>query len=225
MPALGELSMLAFAFLAGVVSIILYKRSKIGRDDILKNLQTDSKRILESAVKKSQSILQKAEEEGLDIIDESKTAKRVFSKRYEAELSSVARDLENDLKIEIEKAEKEFLAYLDSLKARTEKVESNLESIIQSRIEATFTSFDAKVTELLSQTQTRSFASIEEELKNARRIIDEYKTQQMKLVDDNVISILEKTINIVLAKKLTLRDQLDLVQDALEKAKIETSVS
>ena len=119
----------------------------------------------------------------------------------------------------------QLLSYLDSLRARTEKVESNLENIIQTRIEATFTSFDAKVTELLAQTQSRSFASIEEELKNARRIVDEYKTQQMKLVDDNVISILEKTINIVLAKKLTLRDQLDLVQDALEKAKIETSVS
>lgn len=220
-----ELPLILLLFLTLCGALFVYKRDKKSPEDILGELQKESRKILQGAVKKSQTILERAEEEGLEIIDESKQASKGLSKKYEAELSSVAHTMEDELRSQVTKAEQEFAAYLDSLKARTDKVEERLESLIQQRIEATFTSFDAKVTELLTQTQSRSFASIEEELKNARRIIDEYKTQQMKLVDDNVIAILEKTINIVLAKKLTLRDQLDLVNEALEKAKIESSVS
>lgn len=220
-----QLPLIALLFLTLCGALFIYKRDKRSPEDVLKELQRESRKILGGAIKKSQNILEKAEEEGLEIIDESKTASKGLSRKYEAELASVAEEMEKELRTQVTHAEKEFVAYLDSLKAKTEKIESRLESMIQARIEATFTNFDAKVTDLLSQTQSRSFASIEEELKNARRLVDEYKTQQMKLVDDNVIAILEKTINIVLAKKLTLRDQLDLVSDALEKAKIESSVS
>ena len=220
-----ELPLIILLFLSLCGALFVYKKDKRSPDEVIKELQQESTRILQGAVKKSQSILEKAEDEGLEIIEESKDASKGLSKRYEAELSSVAKEMEAELRGQVTKAEQEFVAYLESLKTKTDKVESRLESLIQQRIEATFTSFDAKVTDLLTQTQSRSFASIEEELKNARRLVDEYKTQQMKLVDDNVIGILEKTINIVLAKKLTLRDQLDLVNEALEKAKIESSVS
>ena len=222
---MSELPLILLLFLTLCGALFVYKRDKKSPEDVLRELQKESRKILQGAVKKSQTILERAEEEGLEIIDESKQASKGLSKKYEAELASVAHTMEDELRSQVTKAEQEFAAYLDSLKARTDKVEERLESLIQQRIEATFTSFDAKVTELLTQTQSRSFASIEEELKNARRLVDEYKTQQMKLVDDNVIAILEKTINIVLAKKLTLRDQLDLVNEALEKAKIESSVS
>lgn len=222
MPTL-PLVILLFLTLSG--AIFIYKRDKKSPKDTLGELHLQSSKILRGAIKKSQSILEKAEIEGLEIIDESKTASYGLSKKYEAELTSVAHKMEKELAVQTAKAEEEFVAYLDSLKAKTEKIESRLESMIQARIEATFTNFDAKVTQLLEQTQSRSFASIEEELKNARRLVDEYKIQQMKLVDNNVIAILEKTISTVLAKKLTLRDQLDLVNEALEKAKIENSVS
>lgn len=220
-----ELPLIILLFLSLGVAFFIYKKDNKRPEDVIRELERESGKIMQSAVRKSQDILKKAEEEGFEIIDESKDASKTFSKKYESELAKVAQDMEEGFRVQIDKAEKEFVAHLDSLKSKTDKIEETLESLIQQRIEDTFTHFDTKITELLSQTQSRSFASIETELKNARRLVDEYKTQQMKLIDDNVIAILEKTITIVLAKKLTLRDQLDLVNDALEKAKIENSVS
>ncbi len=42
--------------------------------------------------------------------------------------------------------------------------------------------------------------------------------------DENIIAMMEQTLSIVLAKKLSLKDQLDLVYEALEKAKVEKFV-
>ena len=71
------------------------------------------------------------------------------------------------------------------------------------------------------QTESKTATSIELELKASRELIETYKTQQLKLIDENIVAMIEQTINIVLGKKLSLKDQLDLIYEALEKAKIE----
>ena len=55
----------------------------------------------------------------------------------------------------------------------------------------------------------------------ARNLIDTYKRQQLNLIDEHIIAVLERTLSIVLAKKLSLEDQVDLINEALEKAKTE----
>lgn len=89
------------------------------------------------------------------------------------------------------------------------------------RMNVLFESFENKLTEMLDNTQKKSVQAIELELKAARNLIDTYKAQQLSIVDENIISMLEKTLALVLAKKLTLKDQLELVYEALEKAKAE----
>lgn len=69
--------------------------------------------------------------------------------------------------------------------------------------------------------QQRSVQSIELELKAARQLIETYKQQQLKVIDENVIAMLEKTLSLVLTKKISLQDQVELVYEALEKAKAE----
>jgi hypothetical protein len=56
------------------------------------------------------------------------------------------------------------------------------------------------------------------------RLIDTYKVQQMNVIDENIMAMLEKTLSLVLAKNLDLKDQMDLVYESLEKAKAEKFV-
>ena len=43
----------------------------------------------------------------------------------------------------------------------------------------------------------------------------------MEVLDENIVAVLEKTLNVVVGKKLTLGDQTELVYEALEQAKKE----
>ena len=47
----------------------------------------------------------------------------------------------------------------------------------------------------------------------------------MTLLNNNIVAMLEKTLSLVISKKLTLKDQVDLVYEALEEAKIERFIT
>src|SRR3989344_5797415 len=101
--------------------------------------------------------------------------------------------------------------------------EAELEGIKagEQRINQLFEKIETRVSDFLVQTEQKSLSSIELELKAAREMIDSYKNQKFKLIDENIVAMMEQTLSIVLAKKLALKDQLDLIYEALEKAKAE----
>jgi len=73
----------------------------------------------------------------------------------------------------------------------------------------------------LKELETRTQTQVEQEIGSAKKLIEEYKQQRLEVVDENLIAILEKTLNITLGKKLTLSDQTQLIYEALEEAKKE----
>jgi len=81
--------------------------------------------------------------------------------------------------------------------------------------------FEKNLESFLTQAEAKSTQSLESELAAVRQTIETYKKQQLSLVDENIVAMLEKTLGLVLAKKISLKDQLDLVYEALEKAKVE----
>lgn len=81
--------------------------------------------------------------------------------------------------------------------------------------------FEQNLADFLSKAENQSLESINLELRSARQLIDTYKSQQFSIIDENIIAVLERTISLVLKEKLTLKDQLDLVHESLERAKLE----
>jgi len=88
-----------------------------------------------------------------------------------------------------------------------------------------FERFEQNLSGFLTTTEQKSITAIELELKAAKGLIETYKAQQMALVDENIVSILERTLSLILAKKMSLKDNMDLVYEALEKAKQEKFIS
>ena len=110
------------------------------------------------------------------------------------------------------------------LQKRSAQFEQSSQSATQQRISELFERLEQKLSDFLIQTEQKTTNSLELELKATRNLVEGYKAQQLKLIDENIIAMMEQTLNIVLGKKLSLKDQLDLIYEALEKAKIDKFV-
>ncbi len=96
---------------------------------------------------------------------------------------------------------------------------NKIEDEMQSKVTELLLNFEQKLTDFFASAEQKSLDAINLEIKSARALIDTYKSEQLKIVDENVVAVLEQTLNLVLQQKLSLRDQLDLVFQALEKSK------
>jgi hypothetical protein len=61
--------------------------------------------------------------------------------------------------------------------------------------------------------------NIEKEFTRISDELNKYRAARMRLVDERIITLIEETAQIALQKQLSMKDQADLVYDALEEAK------
>lgn len=114
-----------------------------------------------------------------------------------------------------------FKAFLDSLEKQAQTAQAANWEGARERVGLLFENFETKLADFLLQTEQKMMLSVDLELKSARQLIDTYKVQQMNIIDENIMAMLEKTLSLVLAKNLSLKDQMDFVYECLEKAKAE----
>lgn len=142
-------------------------------------------------------------------------AKQVEFERFVSHLTQV---LDNKTEASV----RDFATFLDGLKQQSLKSQTADWEGAKERVNALFENFETKLADFLLQTEQKMMLSVDLELKSARSLIDTYKVQQMNIIDENIVAMLEKTLSLVLAKNLNLKDQMELVYDSLEKAKTES---
>jgi len=190
-----------------LILTLLYTREyNRARGKGLDAAQTKSYQILSQAIKKAQALMSASELEALKLSADSKFYKD---------------KLEQKFNVEIDKVIQEYSNYITYLKEQTDKSRNESLDTIRELVSTMFSRFEEKLTQFLAETQKNSLQSIELELKATRQLIETYKSNQLKIIDENVISMLERTLSLVLVKKLTLKDQIDLVYESLEQAKTE----
>lgn len=214
---------------------LLYLRSKdhSGRsfkqnEKDLEESQKKGYEILHQSIKKAQALLANAELEGLRLVAGTKLATNKLDTQYADQLSRSLELSQNTIAKEIDETKKaitlanqQFMNFLNELGASAKNIETSSQTLTNQRISELFEKFETRLSDFLIKTEQQSTHSIELELRSTRQLIETYKTQQIALIDENIVAMMEQTLNLVLAKKLSLKDQLDLVYEALEKAKIE----
>lgn len=222
-----------------ILSLLLYLRERHLRNQLLQkplfDFEENSKKglsLLHSSMKKAQALLGMAELESVKLVSDSKQRAGKLEQQYELELLETVKqsktavtEVVTQTQQSIVYSQQQFEQFLHGMRIQLETSLKQSQLVSQEhtkqQISHLFESFEQNLSTFLTQTETESVKAIELELKAARRLIDTYKTQQLALIDENIIAMLEKTLSIVLSKKLTLKDQLELVYDALEKAKVE----
>lgn len=185
--------------------------------NLRKNLQKEGQNLLEKfrekgletfhdSIQKSQDILGEAELERIKVVADSK-----FETKKSIEQSKQA----------IATSQAQLIEFMANLQKRGAEFEQASRVLTEQRISALFERLEEKLSDFLITTGQKTTSSIELELKAARQLIETYKTAQLKLIDENIVAMMEQTLNVVLGRKMSLKDQLELIYEALEKAKID----
>ncbi len=173
--------------------------------------------LLHTSMVKSQDILGEAELEGIKVVASSEQATKKMEEQYSGKLSEII----NESKSAISAGEAQFIEFMKELQTKAQEFETANEGQMEKNINEMFDRLETRLSQFLIDTEQKTTSSIELEIKAARELIEGYKQQQLSVINENIIAMMEQTLSIVLAKKLTLKDQIDLVYEALERAKVE----
>lgn len=203
----------------------------------------ESKLLIDKSVQKANQILEEAAKSGLKaatasdmgtqlvqeeyrkILDNAFTASQTHFQKYTANLEKQSQELENKvneyLKSSVEGLLSRFESNLKTIQDRALTSQEESEQSLRAKTAESLINFEQNISNFLAESQEKSLQAINLEVKSARELIETYKQQQFSLIDENIVAVLERTLNLVLRKKLTLKDQVDLVFESLEKAKAE----
>lgn len=197
--------------------------------EIVTSAQTDASKLVDEVrefdIKSTQDFGQKLEnllETEKNQTQQSQTVITAEFKTQEEKFERFLTDLTRVLDSKTESSLDNFKVFLEELKKQATATQAANWEAEKARVGQLFENFETKLADFLLQTEQKMMLSVDLELKSARQLIDTYKVQQMNIIDENIVAMLEKTLSLVLAKNLNLKDQMDLVYESLEKAKTES---
>lgn len=195
-------------------------------------LMTPDSQLLHSTREKADMILTQAEVEAIKIAAQTKLESSDLQKKveevFEESLGKMLKNVEgtlvtasNNLNQGIAETQKKHQELITQLQQQDVTLQRVLEDEMRGKINNLLFDFEQKMADFLTGAENKSSEAINIEIKSARQLIESYKTQQINLVDENIVAVLERTLSLVLKKKLSLKDQMDMVYKALEEAKLE----
>lgn len=185
--------------------------------NIRKKAEGEGNKFLESIKEKGWETLHQSIKKSQDMLGQTELDSIKIEAEYNKKLSEIVSQAENSIK----NAYAQFVQFIEVLQKAAQVAQQTTQGSVQTRINQLFDTLEARLSDFLVETSQKTSSSIELELKSARALIDTYKGEQLKLIDENILAMMEQTLAVVLNKKLSLEDQLDLVYEALEKAKVE----
>ncbi|TSC64745.1 MAG: Uncharacterized protein G01um101493_29 [Microgenomates group bacterium Gr01-1014_93] len=216
MPEIDFVNIIVLLVAISAAFVFFYLQKKHGQA-VPPDLDDKALNTLNAAIKEAKNVQSEAELNSLKIATDTRFYKEKLEEKIQEDFSIYLKSLKESL----EESTKEFENYLQFLKTEGDTQKNSNSEMIRTQIAQTFVKFEENLTQYLMDTQQKSLQAVELELKAARGLIETYKANQLKIIDENIIAMLEKTLSLVFAKKLTLADQVDLVYEALEKAKAE----
>lgn len=195
----------------------LRKKLQAQEDQVLTEFRQKGLDLLHDSMKKSQDILGSAELEGVKVLADTKVLSSRLEDQINAQLSEMIKQAEGS----VNATSTNLVQFMSNQQSKTQEFESSQQKILEQRINQLFEQFENRLSDFLIATEQKTTSAIELELRSARQLIETYKTQQLSLIDENILAMMEQTLSLVLNKKLSLKEQLDLIYEALEKAKAE----
>lgn len=146
---------------------------------------------------------------------------KAFIDSLQSRAGSLQEKIESYLKSSATTLLSSFEQNLKLIQQQSIDTQTESQNTIKERINEYLLNFEQSLSAFLTNSQQQSSQAINLELKSAHSLIDSYKQQQLQLIDENIIAVLEKTLSLVLRKRLSLKEHMDLVFESLERAKIE----
>lgn len=190
--------------------------------------QKESGKLIQQATRKADTIMTEAELAAMKIEADTDIGTRLirnqlqtfeadYQRRFEANMTK----LQEDFATYLAKTETEYHQFLEKMQANSSTMSQQVEAAAKAKINEVLFNFEQNLANFLASSEQKSLEAVELELRSARQLVDTYRQSQLKIIDENIVAVLEKTLSIVLQNKMSLKDQTDMVYEALEKAKAE----
>lgn len=215
-----------FLFIAIIViSDKLKKKKKVPaleeQERIIEETREKSFDVLGQATQKANKILENAELRGIKLFSEEKIETEQFTEEYKKHIH----ELEDALKVKFEgQAENADKAYQDFIKGMETTIQFHInknQKLLEEKSNKMIDDSQKLLTDFVTDLHNRFRTQVDLELAKAKSEIEGYKQRRLSILDENIVEILEKTVQIALGKKLTLTEHSDLIYKALEQAKKE----
>jgi len=177
--------------------------------------------IIHHAVKQAQRMIVRAELEGITLLSKLKIQVTKLEEEQQKQMQAIMTDMKSRMDARSLEAEKSYQSYLQSLEGKLQTDLESKQDTMKVKIDQMFNQTQGMLNTFVVELSKQTEVQIDKEIGRARGIIDDYRVKRLEVVDENIVAILERTLNITLGKKLTLADQTQLVYEALEEAKKE----
>ncbi|MDP3983166.1 MAG: hypothetical protein Q8Q65_03765 [bacterium] len=193
--------------LAGLCYLI-YQRWLAPQSPELARAKSQSGVIIHDALHEANKVLAQAQIEGLKVVAKEKLESKYLEEKFQKALEGLSSDLTKQLSLSVESAEKDYEYFLKTLETTIAKTASANQELITAQTKRFYEDSNKQIQGVLDV-----------ELKNAKKVVEEYGKSRMKAVDDNITDILDQVIREVLSLSLSTKDHMQIVFKALEKAK------
>ena len=176
---------------------------------------TKEKEIIEAAKKRAHAIRERAEVDARERLEKERQESDRIRVAYENRLSDLAQKNEELVGVYEKKLDAQYIELENVIKEQTEKSEVAIKearALLVQRIDESQKGLHEQLSKEISGQLQGAFGAVE-------KAIDTYRVKQLRLIDDQIISLVEQTTAIVLRKELSLRDQSEFIYRALEEVK------
>lgn len=181
----------------------------------------NTSKIIEEAQSKANEIVQRAVEKAQNTIEQTEYLRADLVKNLEANLNQLASRTLQLFKANSQNVDQEYKSLFENTKQEyVTKINNTLKSLEQIA-GSELDEFSKNLKKETLDSQVFIGARINEEFEKKQKEIEEYKSQRLKAIDENINKIIAKVAQNVLGRAIPLEEHEQLVLDALEKAKKE----
>ena len=156
----------------------------------------------------------------LSVANSILVVKFILETRRANSTSQEAQKLKSQNKV-LQLVQAENQKIIESANEKYAKYLSDLEKEIDKKVEKLIEETSKELKSSLAKSLKDSFQIKQEAMQSINQELAQYKKEKIEMIDENIVGIMEKTLSLVLTRRLTLKDHEDLVRDALAQARAE----
>lgn len=217
---LAYISIIVLAAMALFIYIIFQKEQQFQTEE--KKGFANYKKILQHADARARSIVDRAVVTSSSVLDKNEQTNEHLEENLDKILQGIAAKQISAINQESEQTRKEYEAYLKSIVSQIHDERDKITMMTQQHLDQSFQEFTKALQQTTSTMQKSLDSRMETLFAQAQNEITSYKALQMKAVDKQVSSLIEKTYEKVLRKSLPDAIHHDLIMQAFEEAKSES---
>lgn len=212
MEANNILALIGIVFVVQAIVLIYYifKAKKQEHKDESSVLDEKSWDIIHDSIRKSQAIEAQAELDSLKLNSQSEMRLKDFEKESEQKIAMTSDEVVQSIKEETARAGESYKKNLAEELAKFQSLREETEDQVRKSMEELVQRFDVDLSSSVNRIQDE-----------VRKELEDYQKRKETLIDQNAEEIMERAVELYLGKKLDKKEQMQLVFEALERAKNE----